>query len=152
MTVLLSQSVRGEIPRRRIIRLLTRAARFMNLPSNTEVSVRVVGARRMRTVNAARRQKDSVTDVLSFPQFQGRTVRGSIRAEAKAVPSVSIGDILVYLPLLERRARLFHRTPAQHVNAMIVHSLLHLLGYDHGSARARAQMETLTQRILDHTP
>lgn len=152
MNVLLSKSVRRDVPSRRMVRVLTRAARIMDVPANTEVSVRVVGARAMRTVNAKRRQNDSVTDVLSFPQFEGRTVRTFIRAEAQTVPSVSLGDILVYLPLLEKRARLFNRTPARHIDAMVVHSFLHLLGYDHVTTREHRQMEAFTQRILDQNP
>lgn len=89
------------------------------------------GERAMRTLNRAYRGKDASTDVLSFSFREGAF--GHVRPEL-------LGDIVICVPVAVRQARESGETLDGVIDRLLVHGLLHILGYDHeqGSARAAA--------------
>ncbi|NIV17848.1 MAG: rRNA maturation RNase YbeY [Woeseiaceae bacterium] len=105
-----------------------------------EVSVRVVGRDEIRTLNRLYRDKDSPTNVLSFPA-------GDIAGMPAAAPR-SLGDVVVCAPVVAGEAEAQARQLQDHWAHMLVHGTLHLLGFDHGNDREAAEMEALETRIL----
>lgn len=104
---------------------------------DTELTVRVVTESEMTQLNNTYRHQDSSTNVLSFP--------------FDAPPGVSlplIGDLVVCAAVVEREALQQNKPPANHWAHMIVHGVLHLLGYDHISDSEAEQMEQLEINIL----
>ncbi|MCC7440796.1 MAG: rRNA maturation RNase YbeY [Bdellovibrionales bacterium] len=90
----------------------------------------LVSADRMLALNRRYRGKSSPTDVLSFPSPAPlRSVTGHL------------GELVVCLPVLRAQARAEGHPPARELDVLLVHGLLHLLGFDHerGPAAARAQ-------------
>ena len=77
----------------------------------------------MKGLNYRYRGVDSPTDVLSFPQFEGRA--------ASFHPSPLLGDIVINLHAAERQASRFGNTLYEEVRRLLVHGFLHLMGYDH---------------------
>ena len=59
-----------------------------------------------------------------------------------------IGDIVICLPVVEREALEQNKPFSHHLQHMIVHGILHLLGYDHEQDDEAEQMEALEQAIL----
>ncbi len=106
----------------------------------SEVTVRVVGVKEMRTLNREYRDKDKPTNVLSFPADE---VAGLPGDEARA-----LGDLVVCAPVVRDESAQQDKAPADHWAHMLVHGTLHLLGYDHMSASQAAEMENLEVRIL----
>lgn len=107
--------------------------------SGAEVSVLVVGDRAMRTLNRRYRGKDRTTDVLSFPLREGRF---------PFIQRALLGDIVICMPAAARQARAADETLSDEVDRLLVHGLLHLLGYDHerGGREAR-RMEARERRL-----
>jgi probable rRNA maturation factor len=109
-----------------------------------ELGVRFVGERRMRALNREYRTEDSVTDVLAFPlEDDDDRVRGG--GEAGAPPRM-LGDIVVCMLRAERQARAAGLPLAVELAVLLVHGVLHLLGYDHeteAGAMAQRQVEVL---------
>ncbi len=95
-------------------------------------SVRLVGEAEARDFNARFRGKDYVPNVLSFPLDDGDY----------------LGDLVVCVPVLAREAQAQHKTMAAHAQHLVVHGLLHLLGYDHLAPAEADVMEALEIRIL----
>jgi len=95
---------------------------------------------RVRTLNRRWRGRDEPTNVLSFP-----TAPLPSRA-AQGLPF--LGDIVIAAETLLREAAEAHIEPMHHFQHLVVHGLLHLLGYDHRSEREAAEMEGLEVRIL----
>lgn len=87
-----------------------------------EVSVRFTDDSEIQAVNCEYRSKNSPTDVLSFSQIEG--------LELSPFES-SLGDILISLETAERQAEQFGNTFAQEVLRLLVHGILHLLGFEH---------------------
>lgn len=91
----------------------------------------------IRAYNREHRGIDEATDVLSFP-MQDFTSSGwdglenpDIDMDTQTLP---LGDIVISLQTIKRNARRYRRTFEQESTFMIIHSALHLLGYDHGDA------------------
>ena len=108
--------------------------------TDVEVAVRVVAADEIRDLNRRYRNRDSATNVLSFPagDFQGLPP-GSPRP---------LGDIVVCASVVDEEARQQGRSIADHWAHMIVHGTLHLLGFDHEDEHEADAMEALETRIL----
>jgi probable rRNA maturation factor len=98
-----------------------------------EVTVRFVGAREGRTLNAVYRGKDYPTNVLTFVYDDGKTLAG---------------DLVLCVPVLRREAREQGKTLADHCAHLVVHGMLHLQGFDHDTARAARTMEARERAIL----
>jgi len=97
-------------------------------------SVSFVSARAMQELNARYRGKPYATDVLSFP-YPGETVDG--------VPL--LGDIVIAPEVAEQNARTAGVRPEAEMRKLLVHGILHLLGYDHETDQG--EMNRL-QRLL----
>ena len=115
------------------IRLLVRRACTAvlvseNFGSPAEISVRFVDNDEIRRLNAEHRQKDEVTDVLSFPLG----IDGVYDVNHDSGASL-LGDIVISLPQAQRQAQIYGHTFQREMAYLAVHSMLHLLGYDHKS-------------------
>lgn len=120
-------------------RKLTRLLRSLDLP-DAELSVLFVGDRAMRTLNHTWRGKDKTTDVLSFPLREGRFT--NIQPEM-------LGDIVISIPIAARQAKAAGHSLAVEVDRLLVHGLVHLLGYDHEQGLREARcMERKEQQLL----
>ncbi len=107
----------------------------------------------MRRLNRLYRRKDRTTDVLAFPIRQ-HPARSAPRA-LRPVPRL-LGDVVISLPQAERQAARAGHALDHELTVLVIHGLLHLLGYDHErSARDAARMsrrESLVLRRLGRLP
>ncbi len=108
-----------------------------NFDKDAEVSVSFVSNTEIRTLNKLYRQKDSVTDVLSFP-LTGNDGEVEINRETGAI---LLGDIVISLETAVKQAANFGHSLEREIGFLTVHSMLHLLGYDHEASQ-------LDQRIM----
>ena len=130
MEIGIATSVSGSPPPRRVRELVARIARAIResnvkgLRSKVEVSILFCGDRKMRTLNRRYRRKDRPTDVLAFP--------GSINL---------LGDIVISVPYAARQAKRRGEPASREIDRLLLHGLLHLLGYDHETDQG--EMDTL---------
>jgi probable rRNA maturation factor len=115
--------------------------------SPVELGVRLTGDAEMRALNLEYRGRDSATNVLSF----------ALAADDDApVPGVQqpdnapilLGDIVAAYETCASEAEEQAKSLADHLHHMVVHGVLHLLGYDHETEDEAAQMEALERVIL----
>ena len=106
-----------------------------------EVSIELTSDARLRHLNAQFRGLDKPTNVLSFPAGLG----GSDLPKGMAVP---LGDIAIAKGVLVREAKAEGKSVKAHLTHLVVHGVLHLLGYDHESERDAMTMERLEKKIL----
>ncbi|WP_421621837.1 rRNA maturation RNase YbeY [Alkalilimnicola ehrlichii] len=103
------------------------------------LAVRVVDKAEGRRLNHDYRGKDYPTNVLSFP-FEA--------PPGLDEPLPELGDLVICAPVVEREAREQGKPEADHWAHLVVHGVLHLLGYDHEAVEEAEQMEGLERRIL----
>ena len=102
------------------------------VPFDAEIDVTVVDADTIREMNAEYRDKDAVTDVLSFPMYE--FYNGEPREELEREPDsgcVMLGDMILCYTRACEQAAAFGHSPARECGYLTTHSVLHLLGYDH---------------------
>ncbi|MDR2771613.1 MAG: rRNA maturation RNase YbeY [Clostridiales Family XIII bacterium] len=111
-------------------------------PERLEVSVTFVDAAEMRELNRLYRGNDGVTDVLSFPQY-------AARAEIPKETYASIGDVVICSEQALLQADDFGHSPERELVYLFVHSVFHLLGYEHDSDGERSKMRVREEAVME---
>ncbi|WP_342360001.1 rRNA maturation RNase YbeY [Terrarubrum flagellatum] len=106
--------------------------------ADAEISLLLTNDATIRDLNAQWRNKDKATNVLSFPAASIDQL-----ADARA-----LGDIVIALETVLAEARDEDKTPADHLTHLVVHGVLHLLGFDHEDDEEAEEMEELETLIL----
>lgn len=124
--VLIFVESRYQVSRKKIKRTIDRTLSENKMITPVEVSVAVVGDRKMRALNKKYRNLDKTTNVLSFPLAEG---------EVSALPpsnKLRLGDIVLSFPQVIRDASRDEVLVDEKVDELVAHGLLHLLGIHHG--------------------
>ena len=113
------------------IRLLVRRCcnavlTFENFSEPAEISVTFVDDERIHELNKMHRNIDSSTDVLSFPLGEDGVYDKNMETGA-----CLLGDIVISVETAVRQAESYGHTLQREIGFLTVHSMLHLLGYDH---------------------
>ena len=132
---------------RKVIRTAL-AAEGMELPG--EVDVLVTSDEGIHQINLDMRQVDAATDVLSFPEFELRP--GELPGEEDADPGtglIPLGDMVISMEHVTAQAKEYGHSNRRELGYLVVHSVLHLLGYDHlDEGPQKAQMRSREEAIL----
>lgn len=133
---------------RKVIRTAL-AAEGVDFPC--EVDVLLTNDARIHELNREQRGIDQPTDVLSFPAFDLRP--GALPEPADADPGsglVPLGDMVVSLERAAAQAKEYGHSNRRELAYLTVHSVLHLLGYDHlDEGPQKAQMRAKEEEILE---
>lgn len=112
-----------------------------------EVTVCLVSDARIRRLNRVYRRKDRPTDVLSFPAGEGIGPNGAPGRRGR--PPGCLGDIAIAPATARRNARRTGRALAHELRVLVLHGVLHLVGYDHETDRGEmARVEARLRRRL----
>ncbi len=112
------------------------------------LSIELCNDTRIQQLNRDFRHKDRPTNVLSFPSGDlDQPPPGPHLAHDEAEP-IYLGDVALALQTMLREARQKHIPPTQHMAHLIVHAMLHLLGWDHADDAEATRMEGLEIEIL----
>lgn len=106
-----------------------------------EISVTFVDEEEIKEINGQFREIDKVTDVLSFPQFEC----------ADDVPEeglVILGDVVICEDQAKRQAEEFGHSYERELMYLFVHSMFHLLGYDHMNEEEKADMRRCEEDVM----
>lgn len=115
--------------------------------SRTELSVVFVNSDRMRGLNARYRGIDHPTDVLSFPLSEGVPPGRKHPLPAGFLP---LGDIVICVPKALEQSTKYGLTFREELLRLLIHGLLHLVGYDHEiNAYRKRKMEAKEKELID---
>lgn len=125
-----------------------------------EVSVTFISDEEMRELNLNYRQQDKTTDVLSFPLIESYKIGklkeeepkkyflGDINPETNAV---MLGDVIISAETAARQAESLNQSLSREVAFLTVHSILHLLGYDHETSVSDEEIMFQKQKEIINT-
>lgn len=113
-----------------------------------EIGVTIVGDEEILELNREYREKDSVTDVLSFPQFSGHEELLADLLDSDSDAESLIGDVVICFDQAERQAEDYGTGITREVLYLFVHSVMHLFGYDHMEEDERALMRAREEDVL----
>jgi rRNA maturation RNase YbeY len=106
--------------------------------AEAELSVLLVSDGEMRRLNHDYRGFDRPTDVLSFPQREG----------PGPAPEQLLGDVVISVDTARRQAARWHASLGREADRLLIHGLLHLLGYDHERSPVEARRMQRRERLL----
>ena len=112
--------------------------------SRSELSLELIGDRRMRRLNREYRKKDRPTDVLAFP------IREAVMPRGMRPITQMLSDVVISLPTAVRQAREARRSIDDELAMLLVHGVLHLCGYDHERNQREAARMSRRERALFH--
>jgi len=121
------------------------------------LSIAIVGRGRIRTLNRRHLGKDRETDVIAFaltartdaPTHRGTNARGHGGTGARRHGPVVVGDVYVCAPVAAGQASALGVQPVDELRRLVVHGVLHVLGYDHPDRqRTASAMWRRQERLL----
>lgn len=132
----------------------TLAAEGINVPC--EINVLVTNDKGIRAINQASRGIDKPTDVLSFPMFQLEAGNPPTEWDEYMDPETDmcpLGDMAISFERAVAQAKEFGHSTRREVGYLTIHSMLHLLGYDHlDEGEQKAQMRGREEVIAAMIP
>jgi probable rRNA maturation factor len=114
--------------------------------ASCEISLLFTNDTHIQELNRDYRKKDKPTDVLSFPSYELKV--GKYNELSREPEPVMLGDVIVSRETLMRDAEDEGKTPRTHLAHLLIHGVLHLLGYDHEEESEAETMEKLEIAIL----
>jgi len=129
--ILIYNKTRRRVPEKLIKSIILKALQFLKLKQPVELAVLVVDKEEIKKLNKIWRKVNKTPDELSFGLNSRQTA-----AFAKSFPSVlNLGEIIINAEKISDK---------NHLSKILIHGLLHLLGYSHG------RMENLEKEIFKH--
>ncbi len=108
-------------------RAIGQALKYEIFPTDAEISVTFTDNEKIHSLNSEHRGVDRPTDVLSFPLYEAEEIDGLTEADGVC----ALGDIVLSLEKASEQAEEYGHSFEREVAFLCVHSVLHLLGYDH---------------------
>lgn len=127
-----------------------------HFPYEAEVNLTLTDNEGIHELNREYRQIDRPTDVLSFPMLSYEQAGDFSFLEEESDDDfnpdsgeVMLGDIVISVDKVLEQAESYGHSPRREIAFLIVHSMLHLFGYDHIEAEDAAVMEPKQRQILE---
>ena len=130
-------------PLRRLADLVLSEERF---PDDTEVTLLFVGEDQIATYNDRFMHREGATDVLAFPIEHLEP--GMVPERRPGGPPLNIGDVVIAPAYVRTQAAVSGEVFEEELSLLVVHGLLHLLGYDHQDDEQAELMERREQQLL----
>ena len=111
------------------------------IPEEAEVDLLFVDNEAIREMNREYRDKDSATDVLSFPMYEADE-------EIDDEDEILFGDIVISLERAQEQCEEYGHSLEREVMYLLVHGLLHLAGYDHMEEEEKKEMRAQEEKLL----
>lgn len=125
-------------------------------PYEAEVNLTLVDNEEIHTINREYRNIDRPTDVLSFPMLSYEAAGDFSKLEDDYddnfnpdTGEILLGDIVISVDKVAEQAESYGHSQKREYAFLIVHSMLHLFGYDHMTPEEAADMEAKQRQILD---
>ncbi len=131
-----SQTEDGILADNEIKKIVTKILTQIN--EEGAVSVHKIEDEKMRELNHEYRDIDETTDVLSFSMEEGE----------QFAPVDDLGDIFISVPQVKKQAKEQQVSPEEEFKRVLIHGVLHLLGYDHQQPEESKEMFSLQKKIL----
>ncbi|MDO9289572.1 MAG: rRNA maturation RNase YbeY [Thermodesulfovibrionales bacterium] len=131
-----------------------KALRLLGL-KKAELSILLVNDRGMKALNSMHRHIGKTTDVLSFPQMSYSVKRKALSVKSynaiNAQRTTLLGDIVINLQAAKRQATEHGLSFMEEIRWLLVHGILHLIGYDHEKSKyAERKMRTKERELLEY--
>jgi len=141
MPVFISNDQREHFVDCELLEIQSRDILFFLECGNQELSILLTDDKKIRKLNKKYRGQDRATDVLSFPQNE----------EEENKPNYHLmGDVVISTATAERQASQHGLSLEEEIVLLLIHGILHLLGFNHERSEEAYHMKKKTRELFDH--
>ena len=128
---------------------LTNLGEILEKDFMLELSISLVTDARMKKINSQHRGKNKSTNVLSFPSLDEKLIRKvGLKKTVGLAKYLFLGDIILAFETIKKESLAQKKEICDHLSHLILHSVLHLIGFDHEDEKMAKIMEDLEIKIL----
>ncbi len=132
-----------------LVEKVVQKALEVEVEGDYEVSISFVDNEEIRELNRQYRNKDSATDVLSFPLLEFEETEEDFSNEEEYLQEeLLLGDIIISLERAQEQAAEYGHSFEREIAFLLVHGVLHLLGMDHETEAEEQEMQQKQEHIL----
>ncbi len=114
-----------------------------------ELAISLVSNQQMKKINFEFRGKNKPTNVLSFPALDENLIRKvGLKKAVKPCDYLFLGDVVIAFEITKKESLVQKKRFEDHLTHLILHSILHLIGFDHEEDEMAKIMENLERKIL----
>lgn len=149
----LDESIRSYIEKAAQLAVTSELEIDENTELPVELSISIVGGEEIRSINAEFRGIDKVTDVLSFPQYEdiddfAYELEDALDESENCVFNPMLGDVVLCYDKACEQAEEYGTGVERELVYLTVHSIFHLLGYDHMEEAEKAEMRAREEAVM----
>jgi probable rRNA maturation factor len=128
---------------------LTDLKKILKKDFELELSISLVSDQQIKKINSGFRDKNKATNVLSFPALDENLIREiGLKKAVEPNKYLFLGDIIIAYETVKKESLAQKKKFRNHLIHLILHSILHLIGFDHEDEKMAEEMESLEIKIL----
>jgi probable rRNA maturation factor len=148
LVIRVDREFQGRIDKRWLRRLVKESLAAHSVGTETELSLLITDDATVRDLNKKYRGKDKTTDVLSFALEADKLSDAAAGFVMPPGEIIHLGEVVVSYPKAAEQAAERNHAVEDELALLVVHGVLHLLGYDHDKPAREREMRSLEQRVL----
>ena len=135
---------------KRYVKILLRTDFVLSKIRNREISLSLLACsdKEIKILNHTYLGKNKITNVLAWPAEQLDGIYNPTKQKKKIKNNTFLGDIAISFDYCLKEAKMYKRSFDKHCCHLLVHAVLHLMGYDHKSGNDASKMQKIENRIL----
>ena len=149
INVLVEDGIEVELDSKWMQKVIETVLTVENMPPNVEISVVITGQERIQELNRTYRGKDQPTDVLSFAMAEEKVEEEPVAFIGPPDGLIHLGEVIISYPQAQLQAAESKHSLKKEMAALIVHGILHILGYNHEKEEMEPAMKTKERQILE---
>ncbi len=121
----------------------------LKIKKSTELALIICDSKTIRRLNRIYRKKNKITDVLAFGL--GNLPEKNLKKEFISPPDgiLHLGDVVICYQKTKEQARKYGHSVKKELAYLLIHGILHLVGYDHKKEKDREEMEKMEEKIMN---
>ena len=150
ISILIEQQLEEGLDKSWFSAVIERVLTTQNIYEGVELGLLITGQQKIHQLNKAYRDVDKPTDVLAFPMASA-TITGREQEEDFISPPDGVkhlGEVIISYPQAQLQAAENHQPLLKELAALVIHGVLHLLGYDHQDDKEEVEMKERESLIL----
>ncbi len=132
-----------KINERKIKEIIEKALQYLQIEEGVEISILLADDKIIRELNKKYRGIDEPTDVLAFSLQEGKVKFPEVEENRP------LGDIIISTETARRQAEILNHKEEEEITLLVIHGLLHLLGYDHEEEQDNKLMRQKERELLN---
>ncbi len=147
-TLLIKNFTKHKISQKYLNKAAEKTLEIVDFKGPAEISLVITGDQKIKTLNKKYRKKDRVTDVLSFSALENKS--GKKNKKIKFISpkeKAFLGEIFICYPQAARQSKFQNHSTKKEISILLIHGILHLLGYTHAKKPEMTKMKQKEKAI-----